>query len=65
MDLIDAITRWETGSLPEPEELELFQHLVDTGMAWQLQGAYGRHAQRLIDAGLIIPPGTPHGSQLV
>jgi hypothetical protein len=43
---------WETGDLPEDEIREGFQHLINSGLAWQLQGCYGRFANSLIDAGL-------------
>jgi len=29
-----------------------YQHLIDTGLVWSLQGFFGRNARRLIDAGL-------------
>jgi hypothetical protein len=57
MDVFDAILAFESGDLSNDEALELFQHLVDSGLAWQLQGSYGRTAQRLIDAGMIDPAG--------
>mgnify|MGYP003631392344 CR=1 FL=1 len=31
------------------EELKAWQHLIDTGMCWQLQGWFGRQANFLID----------------
>jgi hypothetical protein len=37
----------------EDQVLEAWQHLVDTGLAWQLQGFFGRQAAYLIEQGLI------------
>lgn len=36
----------------EIEAISAWQHLIDTGLAWQLQGFFGRTAQRLIDDGI-------------
>lgn len=52
-DLVGKIMDFEEGNLSEEETIELFQHLVDTGMAWQLQGSYGRAAESLIKAGKV------------
>lgn len=52
-DLVGAIIEFESGQLEDEGILDLFQELVNTGMAWQLQGSYGRMAQALIDEGLI------------
>lgn len=52
-DQVGAIIAFESGELDEEGTLKLFQHLVDTGLAWQLQGSYGRTAQSLIEQGLI------------
>lgn len=51
--MIDKIIAYESGELDEEGTLELFQHLVDTGQAWTLQGHYGRTAAALIEAGQI------------
>jgi hypothetical protein len=39
----------------ESEALQAWQHLVNTGLAWTLQGWFGRTAQALIEQGLIEP----------
>jgi len=55
MDSIKAIQIVEGFIDYESQEqyLEAWQYLVNTGMAWQLQGWYGRCAQQLIADGLI------------
>lgn len=40
----------------EEQEIEAWQHLVDTGLAWKLQGRFGRTATALIEAGVITAP---------
>lgn len=50
--MIDGIIEYENGELDEQEVIELFQRLIDNGMAWQLQGHYGRTAAALIEAGV-------------
>ena len=53
MDQVDKIITFENGELDEDGIIELFQSLVDSGLAWQLQGSYGRTARDLINAGLV------------
>lgn len=50
-DIVDKIMAWEGGDMDDKAEIEFFQELIDNGMAWTLQGVYGRTAQALIDRG--------------
>lgn len=53
-DHVGAIIAYEQGDLSDKETVELFQNLVDTGLAWSLQGHYGRTATALIEQGLVV-----------
>lgn len=53
---VDRIIAYESGELSDEETIELFQDLVNNGMAWRLQGHYGRTAEALIEAGLVEDP---------
>ena len=37
----------------EEQQIEAWQHLVNTGLAWSLQGWFGRTAAALIEQGVI------------
>lgn len=50
--IVDFIIDYEAGVLTEEEVAEGFQHLIDSGIVWSLQGSYGRTAATLIDAGI-------------
>lgn len=41
----------------EEQVIEAWQTMIDTGLAWQFQGWFGRQAMSLIDAGLCTAPG--------
>ena len=57
MDLTDKIIAYECGDMDDTGMLELFAELISNGMAWTLQGSYGRTASALIDAGYIDTDG--------
>jgi hypothetical protein len=42
--------------MTEEEMIPFFQDLIDTGLAWTLQGSYGRAANALILAGKCTLP---------
>ena len=50
MNTFTAIEIAEGLQIPESQEqaIEAWQYLIDTGLAWQLQGMFGRTAAHLI-----------------
>lgn len=50
---VSIVEGFEDGS--EQEQIEAWQHLIDTGLCWTLQGWFGRRAQNLIDSGVCQP----------
>lgn len=57
MDLMSGILDYEMGILEFDDTIELFEELYQTGMLWQLQGAYQRAFMDLVEAGHIVVPG--------
>lgn len=51
MASIDKIMKYENGEMTDDEVIEMFQELIDSGLAWKLQGHYGRTAMALIEGG--------------
>ena len=56
MRLVDQLIAYEEGQITQDQEVAFFEHLVETGVCWQLSGHYQREAATLIEAGLIKPP---------
>jgi|ETNvirnome_2_300_1030623.scaffolds.fasta_scaffold00977_20 hypothetical protein len=45
----NLIMEYETGEITDANVLKLFANLIKTGLAWTLQGSYGRAAERFIE----------------
>jgi hypothetical protein len=56
-NLVSYIIAYEEGALGWKEVLKLFAFLIRTGLAWHLQGHYGRTAADLIRSGVISENG--------
>ena len=56
VDVTGLIVEYEAGKLDLEGEVTLFQELVNGGLAWELQGSYGRRAVELIKQGLVDDP---------
>jgi len=55
-DFINDVIKYEEGNMTDEEIISFFQYLVDSGIAWTLQGHYGRMAMHLIEEELITAP---------
>ncbi len=64
MDIVGKIISFESGEMSDEEVVNFFGHLVKTGMAWSLQGMYGRTATALIEGGFINRDGTVNTERL-
>lgn len=51
MNLTKDIIKYESGQMGDGETISFFQELIDSGLAWSLQGHYGRTAHALIEVG--------------
>ena len=54
-DQLEKIIAFEEGELLDDQIIELFQELINSGLAWKLQGHYGRTAKSFIEQGLCQP----------
>jgi len=51
--MMGQIHRYETGGMTSHDELvQFYQELINSGLAWKLQGRYGRNAVALIQTGV-------------
>lgn len=57
MDTVSKIMDFEAGEMTLEQTVDFFASLVASGLAWQLQGSYGRTAARLIESGMISKTG--------
>ena len=55
--MVDQIIAYEAGELKGNEVIKLFSKLIKNGMAWSLQGSYGRMAESLINRGYLSAKG--------
>jgi hypothetical protein len=56
-DVVDKIIAFESGEMTAPEMVYFFSELIKSGMAYTLQGSYGRTANRLIEIGILFSDG--------
>ena len=48
---VDDVIAYEEGTMTEEEEVAMMQEAINSGMAWRMQGSFGRAAMAMIEAG--------------
>lgn len=54
---VEGIMAYENGEMNQEQIIEFFSGLLRSGMAWKLQGSYGRTAADLINAKVLAANG--------
>lgn len=62
--IVSSIIQYESGEMDTTETVEFFAELIKSGMAYNLQGSYGRMANALIERGLISSDGVVNYDEL-
>ena len=64
---IEELMEYEDGELSTGATILMFSRMVRNGMAWSLQGSYGRYAHNLILQGVLERNGdiTDYGADLM
>ena len=55
---VNFIIAYESGEIGTQDTIDLFSYLIKNGMAWGLQGSYGRTASAFIDNRILAKNGT-------
>ena len=55
--IVTQIVAYENGEMSLTETVDFFAELIRSGLAWSLQGSYGRAAAGMIESGYISHTG--------
>lgn len=65
LNIVNLIMEYESGELGVEDTIRFFGRLIESKMAWSLQGHYGRTASAFIDEGYINPFGVVNEDKLI
>ena len=64
-DIIDYIMDYEFGDMSDLDTLKMISELIKNGMAWTLQGNYGRTSNHLINEEYLLENGDLNNERLL